>query len=136
MHVRCESKFSFTVYLKFLQRYIFIRHTNTNSDPNKKTNASVIVGKYVRNIFVTRGSGRLFVFAAVDEIRIQCIIFFPILCYCNIFLSIYYNLTHIKIVHTRFKTDRFNTIKFKKNSSRIMSWKKAVFPTFVKEDLR
>ena len=57
MHVRCESKFSFTDHFNFLQRYLFIRHTNTNSDPNKKTNASVIVGKYVRNIFVTIGSG-------------------------------------------------------------------------------
>ena len=49
MHVRCESKFCFTDHFNFLQRYIFIRHTNTNSDPNTKTNASVIVGKYVRH---------------------------------------------------------------------------------------
>ena len=53
-----KTQFCFTDHFNFLQRYLFIRHTNTNSDPNKKTNASVIVGKYVRNIFVTIGSGR------------------------------------------------------------------------------
>ncbi len=45
---------------------------------------------------------RYLVFASFYEICLQCKKILHILCYCNIFLSIYYNLTHMKIVQSPF----------------------------------